>query len=319
MDYKDKININQSYGYFWQSNKIAENCNFYDYKTQEPINLFVIEGFPEHDFKNYIDSDTDGLSIGYNGIVDIKNIFDFCPNVKVLYLKCESIQNADFFQYFEKLEYISFIGTKNANINFILPLQLKSFVCVWKNKYKIEILPENQLEYLSIEYGLTFEFEKLFKLSTNLLKIELFKCVLSSTLTSIANLNHLNYLSLTNCTMLDNDNNTQLNESLKYLYLSKTKFNDCFFSQFYGLEVLIIEDCNEIESILFLKNLLKIRGLWISGNTKIIDGNFSFLEKLLNLQNLFIRDYKHYTYRSKIMWDWERFFSNNKAPLFEIK
>jgi hypothetical protein len=109
-----KIRINQSYGYFWNGNKTGENFNFYDYKTQEAKNLFVIEGYPECSFKNYIDSNTDGLSVGHIGVVDIQSIFTLCPDLRVLYLECESIRNADCFKHFEKLEYISCVSKKNA-------------------------------------------------------------------------------------------------------------------------------------------------------------------------------------------------------------
>jgi hypothetical protein len=165
---------------------------------------------------------------------------------------------------------------------------------------------------------MTFNFNKLFKRSFNLIKVELLKCVLNNCLTDIANLRHLNYLSMASCTIVNDSNYTPPNKSLKYLYLSKTKFYGYFISHCYGLEVLILENCNEIESISFINNLLNIRGLWISGNTKIIDGDLSPIEKLQNLQNLFIRDYKHYTHRSKIMWDWSRFSLNKNGCLRDM-
>lgn len=319
MDYKEQININQSSGYIWQSNKINENYNFYDYKPQEPLKLYVIEGFPEYNFKNYINPDIDGISIGYSGIIDIKDVFNLSPNIRVLFIDCDLIINADFFQYFNNIEFISFKGNKNEKVNFTLPIQLKSFVCVWKNKYQLNLSPENQLEYLSIENGMTFDFEQLFKVSPNLIKIELFKCNLTNCFCSIAKLKSLRYLSIANCKIIEDIDLNHRNETIKYLYISKTKISNCFFRNYYGIEVLIIEDCGEIESVFFLKELLTIRGLWISGNTKIIDGDFSFIKELINLQNLFIRDYKHYTHKSKTMWNWKRFHIKNKELLFELK
>lgn len=319
MDYKVKEYINQSCGYIWKSNKIKENYNFYDYESQESLELYVIEGFPESKFKEFINTNIEGISIGYNGAIDIKDVLNLCPNIRTMFLDCDMIINAEFFQYFNNLEYLSFIGNKNEKVNLILPLQLKSFVCIWKSKYQLNLLPDNKLEYLKIENGISFDFNQLLNLSPNLIKIELFKCVLINCLSLITKLNYLRYLSITNCKIIEDVDLRSINNSIKYLYLSKTKLPYCFFRSYYGIEVLIIEDCGDIASVLFLKKILTIRGLWISGNTKIIDGDFSFLEALKNLQNLFIRDYKHYTHKSTKMWDWKRFHIINKELLFKVK
>lgn len=142
--------INQSCGYIWKSNKIKDNYNFYDYESQESLELYVIEGFPESKFKEFINTNIEGISIGYNGAIDIKDVLNLCPNIRTMFLDCDMIINAEFFQYFNNLEYLSFIGNKNEKVNLILPSQLKSFVCIWKSKYQLNLLPDNKLEYLKI-------------------------------------------------------------------------------------------------------------------------------------------------------------------------
>ena len=319
MDFKT-FKIKHSTGYYWMNSKIADNQNFYDYFPLEAKKLFVIEGFPELEFKNIIDSETDGLSIGYKGSIDIKDIFTLAPFVEVLFIQCESIVNAHLMTNFKKLLFLSFTTTKSSESSFVLPEQLNTFICNWNNKYKIDYLTPNSLEYISIENTTKFDFLKLLIASPKLIKIDFKKCLLNECFNEIIALKSLRYLSLHKCKILDVNFYDTINTSLKYLYLSKIEFNTILFIlKFKKIEILIIEDCNEIVSLESLVELKKLKGLWLAGNTKIIDGDFFWLDKLVNLENLFIRDFKHYTHRSTLMWNWNLFGTNNKFKLYEKK
>jgi Leucine-rich repeat (LRR) protein len=317
---KSEINCkNGARAYFWKSDKVAENSNFYDYQLPKAEYHLVIENSIEKDFKQLINSNVRGLSVGSSGNVNLNDVLELIPHIEILYIQCESISQVEALFQFEKLISFSLTSNKNQEVVFQLPLQLKVFSCTWKDKFQFADFP-NSLEYLFIEKAKRLDVKSLINVSANLLRLEFIDSVLHNSMNEIINLKSLRYLSLHNCSELNTMSIEGINTSLQYMYLSKVKLSDIeWICKFVGLEVLILENCGNIDSLNALGGIKTLRGLWLSGNTKSNDGNLNWLNKLNKLENLFIRDYSHYNYKSIFQWSWKKFGSNQMSKLFEHK
>lgn len=95
------------------------------------------------------------------------------------------------------------------------------------------------------------------------------------------NLSNLNVLSkLKHC------------KSIEFYKTKSIKKYD-FLSGLKELEAISFEDVNEIESLEFLNKSKKLRKLFVTGDSKIIDGKVKFLLEM-NLDKLIIRKKRHY-------------------------
>lgn len=311
--------INGSRAYFWKNNKIAENLNFYDYQPKDVEFHLIIEGSIETVFKKLIKPEVKGLSVITSGNVDLTEVLELIPHVEVLYLQCVSISQVDVLNKFEKLNTFSLTSSKNQTVNFGLPNHLKSFSCTWKDKFQI-IDFSDSLEYLLIEKAKKIDFKRLIKESKSLIKLELIGCNLGGCIDEIIDLRFLRYLSLVNCYELGITYPKNLNTSLKYLNLSKVKIMDLeWINKFSLLDILILEDCGNINTMKILGQISTLRGLWLAGNTKSIDGDLTWLNNLRRLENLFIRDYPHYSHKSVSQWSWKKFGINPDSKLYTQK
>jgi hypothetical protein len=312
-------NINGSRAYFWKSNKIEENLNFHDYQPKNVEFHLIIEGSIEGAFKQLIKPEVKGLSVITSGNIDLSEVKELIPHLEVLYLQCESISQVDVLNKFVKLNTFSLTSSKNQAVNFHLPNQLKSFSCTWKEKFQF-IDFSNSLEYLFIEKAKKIDFKNLIKESKSLIKLELIDCNLSSCIDEIFDLKFLRYLSLVKSSELGSTNQANLNTSLKYLNLSKVKLIDIeWISKFSSLDILILEDCGDIKTLNILGHVCSLRGVWLAGNTKSIDGDLTWLNNLSQLENLFIREYPHYSHKSVSHWSWGKFGKGYDSNLFTNK
>lgn len=310
-------NINGSRAYFWKSNKVAENFNFYDYQPKNAENHLIIEGSIERAFKQLINPEVKGLSVITSGNIDLSEVKELMPHAEVLYLQCESISQVEVLNTFVKLNTFSLTSSKNQTTSFHLPNQLKSFSCTWKDKFQF-IDFSNSLEFLFIEKAKEIDFKHLIKVSKNLIKLELVDCNLSGCINEIIDLKFLRYLSIVKCSELGSP--THANTSLKFLNLSKIKIIDIeWINKFSSLEILILEDCGDIISLRILGNVRTLRGVWLAGNTKSIDGDLTWLNDLSQLENLFIRDYPHYSHKSVSYWSWGKFGKRSDSMLFRVR
>lgn len=322
MDFNEKkiIYANQSRAYFWSNTKNGENFNFYDYSFPGVEQHLVVEGPVEKSFSKLINSNVKGMSIVTTGDVGLNDVFELIPHVEVLFLQCNSISQAEFLSRFERLDFFSLSSIQNQVVRFFLPKQMKGFVSTWKDKFEFAEF-SSSLQYLSLEKAKKLDFALVFGQSKKLVKLELMECKLGDRfLDAIVTLGNLQYLSLVNCLRFEQAEIEGVNTSVRYIHLKKTKVSDLMWvERFPNLDILILEDCGEIDTIRPLEQARILRGLWLSGDSRIIDGNLNWLDSLPNLENLFIRDYPNYTHRSISPWNWKNFGSGQRSDLYYRK
>ena len=300
------IDINGSKAYLLKDPlKKGENANFHDYPLPVVDSHLVIEGVWKEDFKVFASGNIRGVSIvSEGGNIDLSFLPEYFPGTEVLYIQGDAVTNAEVLPSLTKLIYVSLTLRKNQSIQWELPSSLKSFVATWRDKYEVSSLPR-ALEYIFLEKAKTFDFKKVLPGLENLIKIELIDSVVRGG-DEILKRPKLRYLAMTKCS--DVKFSKIENNSLQYVNLEKVELAD--WSWLGGLkkaDILILEDCGSIPSLKPLSDHPSLRGLWIAGKTKIEDGDLTVLDTLPGLQNLFIRDYPHYTHKSLIPWSWKRF------------
>lgn len=285
--------------------KKGENFNFHDYTLPAVANHLVIEGTWKEQFKVFASKDIRGLSIVSEGAeVDLSFLSEHFPATEVLYIQADTVSNTDRLTDLKKLIYISLTLRKNQSIRWNLPDSLKCFAATWRDKYRIESMPPS-LEYILLDKAKSFDFKNLLPELQSLVKLDLQDCVVGGG-DEFLKLPKLRYLALTKCS--DVKMSRISNHSIKYVNLSKVEMRD--WSWLEGLkevDILILEDCGTMPSLKGLAATPSLRGLWLAGKTKIDDGDFGFLSRLPRLQNLFIRDYPHYSHKSLVPWSWKRF------------
>ncbi len=99
-----------------------------------------------------------------------------------------------------------------------------------------------------------------------------------------------------------------INELSKCAHLKSIIFESCGkikncnpFSKLKELRRLDINNCGEIKSIIPLKHILTLEDFCMDRNSKIEDGKISFLAKLPNLKNIWIRDRRNYDEKIEII------------------
>ncbi len=300
--------LENSKAYFFEQKKMGENYNFHDYQIRNYNKHLVVEGNWDSRFLQMLAGvDIEALSIvGIENDIDASFIKDFFPNIKQLFIKCNSILNPGHIFLLKHLEDFSFTCYKNIPVEFKLPASIKSFVIDWKTKYQIGSLPPS-LEYLSMESAKGLEWKHLFSKLENLIKADIINCDIDCGNVLIS-LPKLRYLSLTNCRSVRFHNFNNQNTSLKFLYLTKVPVENIdWIKSLNVLDILILEGCGNIKDILPLKDNIVLRGLYLAGNTKIINGDLRALDTLTNLHNCFITSHAHYTHKSKFPWNWNNF------------
>ena len=292
---------------FFKSSHPRENFNFHDYFPKDYDKHLIVEGNWDHRFLPLVTPDIEGLSLdGVDENIDVTFVADHFPHLKRLLIRCKSVLNVKKVFSLKQLEYFSFGCVKNENIRFELQESVQIFNVDWKSKYLIDKLPTS-LEYLSINKGNGLNWASLLSGLRNLQKIDSVDCDVNCG-DVLLSLPKLRYLALTNCKSIRFSGATPINSSLKFIDLRQTPVRNLdWVKNLKEPDILVLQGCGDIEDIFPLKNKETLRGLSISGNTKIINGDLSALETLDNLRNCFIRPYKHYSHKSIYPWNWNNF------------
>jgi hypothetical protein len=310
MDYNNSISINGKTAYVQESNGAAENFNFHDYSICNYSPYLVIENGWDDKFFSLI-KNNNIRSISLSNCVDMSFIKEYFSDLKQLIIDTSFIDDFSIITSLKELEDLSFISSKNFNMEIILPPNLKSLTIEWKSKFKLVQNAPISLEYISVYNGNNFDWSN-FVTSKNLRKIDLNNCNnLKDDFISV--FSKINYLSVYNCKKIEFVEDSAKNESLKYLYFNKVILEDInWISKTPNLDILILESCGTIQSIHPLSILQQIRGISVSGNTTITDGNLNILKNLKHLKNCFIAHKKHYSVKSIQPWNWNNFHSEKK-------
>ena len=72
-----------------------------------------------------------------------------------------------------------------------------------------------------------------------------------------------------------------------------------------NLEILNISNVGKVQSLAPLIHLKKLKALACFGDTNIVDGDLSYLEKLPQLALLGCPDRRHYTHKVIREWNWK--------------
>lgn len=126
---------------------------------------------------------------------------------------------------------------------------------------------------------------------------------------------HLIELELINCKKINCFDSIKNCYLIKKLAISgaRTLNNIEFLSMLSELEILVLSDCSEIDSIAVVSNLNNLKAFSFAGNTSIKDGDLGPLVDLPKLAMLMFQERKHYTHRLVKKWNWENF--NNPSKL----
>lgn len=309
---RDKMSYNISFEKF----KRGENYNFYDYHENNfDLNL-TFEGVWNENFIEKLNKEIESISISCDEEIDLSFFESKMKYIKEINISCKSIQNANSLSKLEKLENLSITTYKNTVVTFELPASLRSFSVNCYKNYTIKSLPVS-LEMLFLDNFNTLQEIENFEELNNLKKIELFNCTFID-LNKILKLDNLIYISLYKC-QINYKNDSFENLSIKYINFENVKLENVnWIANLKEIDIIILNNCGEIESLNILENKKTIRGISINGKTKIIDGDFKFLESLNKLKNCSITNQKNYSHKSILNWNWDN-FKKDKITCFEQK
>jgi hypothetical protein len=316
-DKTKKIVVGNKRAYYFEKKDKGENFNFHDYFVEDYSLHLIIEGGWHSSFSELINDHIQALSIISENEVDINFIAVHLSKIKQLYIKVNEIRTPEVIASLKELKFLSFSCQKSAKIHFDLPKGVTGFVVDWKPKYQLDKLPKS-VEYLCIDKGKNIDWAHILVDLKSMVKIELIDCDINNGNVLIS-LPNLRYIALTNCKNISFRNTIGTNKALKYIYLQKAPLKNLkWIKSLQNLDILILENCGDIENIFPLKDKISIRGIWLSGNTKIINGDLGALETLVNLRNCFIRPVKNYTHKSLHYWNWKNFQKKQGAVISRV-
>ncbi len=265
----------------------------------------------------------------HDGIVDFmkKN------QIKGLYLnyaKGFECPNFDFLADLPQLELLNIIYTPVASLLSIETLvNLKSLTlsCHWKDKIDLSRLKRltrcfisygkgaesvfecSSLRYLYIDGFKLKDFSKL----KNLAKVE-YLTIGNSNFNEpelLGGLQLLRKLVLLNCRKLDRLNGIGKLSRLEWLTIDGSRELSSIeeLSIINSLKVLQLSNNKEIETLSDIKELTQLRALSFFGDTKIVDGDFGFLETFPSLSLVGFAGRRHYTHKPARSWNWNDYES----------
>lgn len=259
--------------------------------------------------------------------------------IKGLYLnfvKKFKCTNFDFLYDLPELELLNIIYTPVDNLKSVeslVNLKFLSLSCHWKSK--VNFCGLNNLIRCFISYGKgaesVFECSSLrclyidgFKIKdysrlTNLAKIE-YLTVGNSSFNSpelFSQLLCIHKLVLLNCRKLDHLDGIGKLEHLEWLIIdgSRKLSNIEELSILKSIKVLQLSNNGEIKTLLPIKVLVQLKALSFYGDTKILDGDFSFLEAFSSLSLVGFAGRRHYTHKPIETWDWNDYESGKVAVI----
>lgn len=117
-----------------------------------------------------------------------------------------------------------------------------------------------------------------------------------ASLDGVENMRNIRIIDLSDCGSLNDISLLSGCGSLEILEIHKCKHIESFPEMIQGsrLKRLILEDCGDIESVVFLQNCTELESVFLIGNTKVKDGNLSILKRLPRLEDFRATYYKHY-------------------------
>ncbi len=253
--------------------------------------------------------------------------------IKGLYLnyaKGFECLNFDFLADLPELELLNIIYVpvdSLLSVESLINLKSLSLSCHWKNKIDLSQLnrlvrcsisygkgAESVFKCFSLRYSYIDEFKiKDFSMIQNLEKLEYLTIGNSNFNTPevLECIHSLRKLVLLNCRKLDRLDGIGKLKNLEWLDIDGSKMLSSVeeLSALYNLKVLLLSNNKEIETLSNIKDLNQLRALSFCGDTKIVDGDFGFLEKfpLLSLVNFVGR--RHYTHKPARSWNWNEYES----------
>jgi hypothetical protein len=175
------------------------------------------------------------------------------------------------FSALTKLEYLHTDWKKGCDSIFSLPLRLLT-LGGFNEKTCAKIGRLKTLEYLNLTSRTVQDISDL-STNQNLVFLQLTYMRYLKSLAPIGTLN-LKALRLRNC------------KNFKDLAQIKDLVT---------LEVLDLLDCGEIYSLKPIEDMKRLEELWITGDTDIVDGDFSVVDKLPLLHHMFFAQRRHYS------------------------
>lgn len=269
------------------------------------------------------------------------DIIDFMQNNQIKglclnYAKGFECLNFDFLSDLPELELLNIIYTpvdSLVSVESLVNLKSLSLSCHWKDKVDLSQLKsltrcfisygkgaESVFECSSLRYLYIDEFKlKDFSKLKNLTKVEYLTIGNSSfnSLELISGNHLLRKLVLLNCRKLDRLDGIGKLGKLEWLTIDGSRMLNSIeeLSALNNLKVLQLSNNKEIVTLSDIKELTQLRALSFFGDTKIVDGDFGFLETFPSLSLIGFVGRRHYTHKPARSWNWNDYESGKVGLL----
>lgn len=269
------------------------------------------------------------------------DIIDFMQNNQIKglclnYAKGFECLNFDFLSDLPELELLNIIYTpvdSLVSVESLVNLKSLSLSCHWKDKVDLSQLKsltrcfisygkgaESVFECSSLRYLYIDEFKlKDFSKLKNLTKVEYLTIGNSSfNAPELISGNHLlRKLVLLNCRKLDRLDGIGKLGKLEWLTIDGSRMLNSIeeLSALNNLKVLQLSNNKEIVTLSDIKELTQLRALSFFGDTKIVDGDFGFLETFPSLSLIGFVGRRHYTHKPARSWNWNDYESGKVGLL----
>lgn len=204
------------------------------------------------------------------------------------------------------LKELSITATTKDKVDFAMLQNLEKCYLYWWTG-AASITECYQLTNLYLDKPSLKDFSKLSAL-TRLSSLTLANCQVND-LHWLKSLSELTELEFLNCRKLNDFLSIQNCPKLTKLTIrgSRLLSNLDFVVGLRNLEVLVVSDNGDIDSLAPLAELKGLKALSFAGSTVVKDGNLSVLEVLPKLSMLMFQGKKFYTHKLIKKWDWSNF------------
>ena len=116
-------------------------------------------------------------------------------------------------------------------------------------------------------------------------------------LEGMAPLKHLKAIDFFSCVQLEDVEELGVSRALEEITMEKCRKISVLpdLSKLEGVRKISLNDCGAIESLKALKNCKMLENLFFLGDTNVLDGELSFLEKMPSLKECWFANRRHYT------------------------
>ena len=120
-----------------------------------------------------------------------------------------------------------------------------------------------------------------------------------------------------NCRKLDRLIGVDKLEKLEWLTIDGSRQVTSLkeLSELKSLKVLQLSNNKEIDTLIPINGLVQLKSLSFFGDTKIADGDFSFLEEFPSLSLVGFAGRRHYTHKPARSWNWGDYDTENSGVL----